>query len=54
MVRHAFEFMRLYIHFSDNLSRSVPGVPLDKIKYFMFRCLGDELYFMDFSKTEIC
>ena len=29
MVLHAVEFMRLYIHFSDNLSRSVP---LDKIK----------------------
>ena len=54
MVRHAFEFMRLYIHFSDNFSRCVPGVSLDKIKYFMFRCSGNELYFLDFSITEIC
>ena len=29
-VRHAFEFMRFYKHFSDNLRRSVPGFPLDK------------------------
>ena len=53
MVRRSFEFMRLYIHFSDNSSRSVRSVPLDKIKYFMSRCLGDELYFFDFPKTEI-
>ena len=43
MVRRAFEFMRLYTHFSGNSSRSVPGVPLDKIKYFLSRSLGDEL-----------
>ena len=43
MERQAFEFMRLYIYFSNNLSRSVPGAPLDEIKYFIFRCLGDEL-----------
>ena len=54
MVRRAFEFMRVYIHFSDNSSRTVPGVPLDKIKYFMSRCLGDDLHCLDFPKTEIC
>ena len=46
MVHRAFDYMRLYIHFSGNSSHSVPSVPLDK-------CLGDELYFYDFPKTEI-
>ena len=34
MVRRAFEFMRLYIHFSDNSSRSVRSASLNKPKYF--------------------
>jgi len=29
-LRHAFEFMRLCIHFSNNLSRSAPGALLIK------------------------
>ena len=52
-MHRAFEFMSLYINFSDNSSRSVPSVPLDEIKYFRSRCLGDEFEFFDFPKTDI-
>ena len=52
-MHRAFEFMSLCINFSDNSSRSVPSVPLDEIKYFRSRCLGDEFEFFDFPKTDI-